>query len=225
MSQGPQMVGYEVTCSIIVLFFEAVNILIVLSLTAIDPTRMDVDRVLAALQLTSLIKAGLWIVYFLPLIFSCVVVAVRYDRHVWFRDIDDSPSPFPPSVILGFLCPCLATSNSGSPSSVLHYDALRPHALGHICVANCDCTTKPPIGSSAPASPQEADCQPSTAGSSFISLDFESRPDEQLNCTPDEETALPIHRIASSSSLSRSLVRIPNDIQRRDSTSISFGAA
>jgi hypothetical protein len=113
--------------------------------------------------------------YTTGLILTSLVTTRAFDRDVWHRDIDSSPSPFPIPVLFVFLFPCLATSLSESfPNLAMEANEGIPY-----CLPGCTCTRKllPPSGMTQTLTDQPSDIRSQTSG--------ESRP-RSLVQLPDE---------------------------------------
>ncbi|KAJ7782808.1 hypothetical protein B0H16DRAFT_1494441 [Mycena metata] len=105
---SPQPVATEVLGLFTLLPFSLILMLYALSIVVIpDPTALGVFAILQILIFIGTILHGL---YTLCLITTAMLTVCLFDRDVWCRDIDSSPSPFPMSVLFGFICPCCFVS-------------------------------------------------------------------------------------------------------------------
>jgi hypothetical protein len=110
-----------------------------------------------------------------------------FDRDVWLRDLDSSPSPFPMHVLFAFVFPCLAPFFEATRFLVPQSSTQEPPSL--VCLPGCNC---------------------------------------ELNKVPIDQDDLPVAATtismenARASVSARSLVRVPNAIEQRDSTVIRF---
>ncbi|KAJ8496887.1 hypothetical protein ONZ45_g12275 [Pleurotus djamor] len=214
LSQGrPQVVGYEATVTTTLLPFEFVVILVLLSVKPNERAAQAVASLLLAVEVLVYVKCVLWGSYAVFLLVVATTVSLKFDRHIWYRDIDASPSPFPPSVVLSALFPCWFSDPLPPSSSAFEQDALREesNATVHICSLGCSCTSK-----------QLLPC--TTDMSSLATLSSTATNDDanSLSSKLLGDADLPRHQVAGSSSLSRSLVRIPNDYERRCSIEIAL---
>jgi hypothetical protein len=113
--------------------------------------------------------------YTTGLIVATTVTTCAFDKDVWCRDIDSSPSPFPIQVLLAFLFPCLVASSSELfPSLAMEANEQVPY-----CLPGCTCTRKL---SSPPGTTQASTGRSSDIGSQSSA---ESRP-RSLVQLPDE---------------------------------------
>ena len=125
--------------------------------------------------------------YTVGLLLVALLTVPAFDRDVWLRDVDSSPSPFPIQVLFAFVFPCLAPLFEATRFLVPQSSTLEPPSL--VCLPGCDC---------------------------------------ELNKFPTDEHDLPVAITARSmesapaSVSARTLVRVPNAIEQRDSTVISF---
>jgi hypothetical protein len=110
-----------------------------------------------------------------------------FDRDVWLRDLDSSPSPFPMQVLFAFVFPCLAPFFEATRFLVPQSSTQEPPTL--VCLPGCNCElNKVPI-----------DQDDLLVAATTISMEN-----------------------ARASVSARSLVRVPNAIEQRDSTVIRF---
>ncbi|KAJ7072582.1 hypothetical protein C8F01DRAFT_1104448 [Mycena amicta] len=120
-----------------------------------------------------MISTALHAVYTVGLATTAVITVCAFDHDVWSRDIDSSPSPFPITLLLWFICPCLAAANMDPVPTQDTVD----HQV--VCLPGCNCSSTKPT----------------------------------LTTEPE---AVPEMRMAES------LVRIPNELERRTSIVISL---
>ena len=60
-----------------------------------------------------------------------------FDADVWMRDVDSSPSPFPPDILFAYYCPRLARRLPATRSFFVNRDA--PQEISqHGCLSTCD---------------------------------------------------------------------------------------
>lgn len=125
--------------------------------------------------------------YTVGLLLVALLTVPAFDRDVWLRDLDSSPSPFPLQVLFAFVFPCLAPFFEATRFLVPQSSTQEPPSL--VCLPGCNC---------------------------------------ELNKFPIGEHDLPVSATARNmenapaSVSARSLVRVPNAIEQRDSTVISF---
>jgi hypothetical protein len=125
--------------------------------------------------------------YAVGLLIVTFLTVPAFDRDVWLRDIDSSPSPFPMQVLFAFVFPCLAPFFEATRFLVPQSSTQEPPSL--FCLQGCNCElNKVPIDQHEP---------PVTA----TTRSMENAP---------------------ASVSARTLVRVPNAIEQRDSTVISF---
>ncbi|KAJ7928498.1 hypothetical protein B0H13DRAFT_2311437 [Mycena leptocephala] len=179
-----QSVATETLGLFTLLPFALILVLYCISLSVIpDPAALGIFAILQILMFIGAILHGL---YTIGLISTAMLTVCAFDRDVWCRDIDSSPSPFPMWFLLGFICPCF----SGQPDPTSFEDV--PEHQGLVCLPGCNCSmSKAQI--------------PNTSDSER---------------TPGLQPASSMLMVAGVSS--RSLVRVPNDVERRTSIIIAF---
>ena len=125
--------------------------------------------------------------YTVGLLLVALLTVPAFDRDVWLRDVDSSPSPFPMQVLFAFVFPCLAPFFESTRFLVPQSSTQEPPPL--FCLPGCNC---------------------------------------ELNKFPIDQRELPVAATtrsmenAPASVSARTLVRVPNAIEQRDSTVISF---
>ena len=125
--------------------------------------------------------------YTVGLLLVTLLTVPAFDRDVWLRDLDSSPSPFPIQVLFAFVFPCLAPFFEATRFLVPQSSTQEPPSL--FCPPGCNC---------------------------------------ELNKFPIDQHELPAAATtrgmenAPASVSARTLVRVPNAIEQRDSTVISF---
>ena len=87
------------------------------------------------------------LLYFSGLLITAVLTVFAFDANVWVRDIDSSPSPFPMSLLFGYLFPCFSQDERRADSTA-----------GHLCLQHCNCTStsKDTPPDTAPASSRDS---------------------------------------------------------------------
>ena len=123
--------------------------------------------------------------YTVGLLLVAFLTVPAFDRDVWLRDLDSSPSPFPMEVLFAFVFPCLAPFFEATSYLVPQSSTQEPPSL--LCPPGCNC---------------------------------------ELNKFPIDQHELPVAATTMentpASVSARTLVRVPNAIEQRDSTVISF---
>ena len=125
--------------------------------------------------------------YTVGLLLVALLTVPAFDRDVWLRDLDSSPSPFPMQVLFAFVFPCLAPFFEATRFLVPQSSTQDPPSL--VCLPGCNC---------------------------------------ELNKFPIDDSDFPVAvttrsmENATASISARTLVRVPNAIEQRDSTVISF---
>ena len=126
--------------------------------------------------------------YTVGLLLVAVLTVPAFDRDVWLRDLDSSPSPFPMQVLFAFVFPCLAPLFEAT-RFLVPQSSTTQEAPSLVCLPGCNC---------------------------------------ELNKFPVDQHDLPVVattrsvKNAPASVSARTLVRVPNAIEQRDSTVISF---
>ena len=80
------------------------------------------------------LRKELVFLYAIGLLLTAVFTGFIFDKDVWTRDIDSSPSPFPSTLLLGFVLPCLRPPPD-PPSEIVD-------AHPGYCLPGCACTRK-----------------------------------------------------------------------------------
>ena len=130
--------------------------------------------------------------YTLCFFLVALLTVPAFDRDVWRRDLDSSPSPFPMPVLFAFVFPCLVPFFEATRFLAPQSNSPEPSPLS--CLAGCNY--------------------------------------ELSKCTPDCESMdqhkLPVAattrsmKNAPASVSAKTLVRVPNAVEQRDSIVISF---
>ncbi|KAF7375900.1 hypothetical protein MSAN_00004400 [Mycena sanguinolenta] len=177
---SPQPVATEALGLFTLLPFALILVLYSLTLSVTpDPTALEILAVLQILIFIGTILHGL---YTMGLIWTAMITVCVFDRNVWSRDIESSPSPFPMAFLLGFICPCFR------PDVTCWEDA--PEHSRVVCLPGCNCSV----------------------AKTQLPSEFEGN---RLEPTSGDM------QVASRLS-SGSLVRVPNDVERRLSIVIAF---
>ncbi|GLB37370.1 hypothetical protein LshimejAT787_0404210 [Lyophyllum shimeji] len=169
--------------------------LVLALVTATSPLeREDGPRVLPlVLQVFILVNTIINLSYSAGLFLTTLLTSAAFDSDIWLRDIDSSPSPFPIPILLVFMFPFLSRWYSPPRTPDSSDEAHQAEPLH--CLPGCQCTTKahPFIANDPPVEVTD----PCLAGTSSF-------------------------RSSNRGSISGSLVRIPNAIERRMSIAIAF---
>ncbi|SJK97902.1 uncharacterized protein ARMOST_01158 [Armillaria ostoyae] len=150
-------------------------------------------RALLALQILIIANTAIIAGYALCLGFIAIMTACFFDPGVWQQDIDSTPSPFPMRYVLCRLSLFLFPCFSSGESIA------QPTSEGHspeICLPGCNCRPKPSM------------MQTTSNNIEHSSSIVPSSQDQNLG--------------KSTMSLSRSLVRLPDEVERRTSIAIHF---
>lgn len=127
--------------------------------------------------------------YTVGLLLVAFLTVHAFDRDVWLRDLDSSPSPFPMQVLFAFVFPCLAPFFEATRFLVPKSSIQEPPSP--FCLPGCNCElNKFPI-------------------------------DQHEHELPVAATTRSMENAPASVS-ARTLIRVPNAIEQRDSTVISF---
>ncbi|TFK62255.1 hypothetical protein BDN72DRAFT_848813 [Pluteus cervinus] len=182
--QTHQIVASEAIAFFLLLPFHLILSLIVIVTELKKESRMH--EVLLVLKVFIFTNTFIHVVYTFCFIVVVLLTVCAFDKDVWYRDIDSRPSPFPMTVLLLFVFPCLRPRQERPVSR-------ESSSHNSFCPPGCNCAEKPTLTD--PTSDYASDHAP------------------QLS---------EIFRFGSNSSLSRSLVRIPDDMERRSSVVIAF---
>ncbi|KAL1746193.1 hypothetical protein HDZ31DRAFT_81418 [Schizophyllum fasciatum] len=162
-----------------------------------------VVSVLYAAEILVFIACSIHILYALSLLLVASVTAFAFDRDIWTRDLDASPSPFPATFLLRYCCPCLRRSET-NPTSEIEY-AIRGYPMP-----------------TPPSDAAEVKIDPSTPDLPSISSRSPSGQSSQ-DLSQASEPKLSKHRpTGSRASLASTLIQIPDEFQKRTSIQVSF---
>ncbi|KAL0577744.1 chromatin-remodeling complex subunit ies6 [Marasmius crinis-equi] len=204
---------------------------------SIEPTRIDTDLahtlplVLALVALTAPINAeeiakphvavivGVWLRILVFTSFARVV-SVTYDRSIWVRNMDGSPSPFSISILLSFMLPCFF-----EPYDTAYTASLTPRdgtvsAHDNLCIdprsCNCPPLKRPMMVDETPAAANET-----TTAQTAATPQTDPQTDPGPSRTRNSLLSISLGN-RSSMSLSKSLVQIPDAAQRRMSYPVAL---
>ena len=121
------------------------------------------------------------------LLLCSLLTVIAFDRDIWRRDLDSSPSPFPMQILFAFVFPCLAPHFEATRFLVPQSNSQEPTSL--FCLPDCNCELNK------------------------CPLDFESIHQHELSVTATTRSLNSASPIVSA----RTLVRIPNAVEQRDS--------
>ena len=147
------------------------------------------------------------LLYALSLLLSATLTSFAFDRDIWTRDLDASPSPFPAGFLLRYYTPCLRRSAT-NPTTEIEY-AIRGYPMPTPLTEE----TEVKIAPSAPDSPNTiSSASPSGHASQ------ESQASSQAS-----ERKISGHRpTGSRASLASTLIQVPDEFQKRTSIQVSF---
>ncbi|KAJ7125019.1 hypothetical protein C8R44DRAFT_914477 [Mycena epipterygia] len=186
---SPQSVATETLGLFTLLPFALINTLYTLTLSVTpEPTTLWIFAILQILVIIGTVIHGL---YTMGLIATAMFTVCAFDRDVWIRDIDSSPSPFPMSVLFWFIFPCF----SGPPSTPFDLTPFTDEDVPEyhqslVCLPGCNCSV------------------------AKTQIPNPSEPETSMDPTPNMRMVRGLS--------SRSLVRVPNDVERRMSIAIGF---
>ncbi|KAL1660357.1 hypothetical protein GGF50DRAFT_130325 [Schizophyllum commune] len=165
-----------------------------------------VTSVLYAAEIVVFIACSIHLLYALSLLLSATLTSFAFDRDIWTRDLDASPSPFPAGFLLRYYTPCLRRSAT-NPTTEIEY-AIRGYPMPTPHTEE----TEVKIAPSAPDSPTISSASPSGLASQ------ESQASSQAS-----ERKLSGHRpTGSRASLASTLIQVPDEFQKRTSIQVSF---
>jgi len=163
------------------------QLIVSLVIDTVSPKEGNYALAFFVLQGFAISTSVIHLAYTVGLLLVALLTVPAFDRDVWLRDLDSSPSPFPMQVLFAFVFPCLAPFFEETRFMVPQSSAQEPPSL--VCLPGCNC---------------------------------------EMNKFPIDEHDLPVAATtrsmenAPASVSAKSLVRVPNAIERRDSTVISF---
>ncbi|KAF9528469.1 hypothetical protein CPB83DRAFT_906752 [Crepidotus variabilis] len=184
---SPQSVGSEAIGLFVLCPFQLIVMLLVISSEPSDGATALPYNVLQGLSATS---SAIHMAYTLALIIIGTITTGAYDVDIWMRDIESSPSPFPPDIIFAHTFPSLALRFSATRSLVL---------------SNSNPTMQRNIG----ACPPECSCQ---GGRLPCTKHILPSPEEAPSQDMHRSVLLPKHRRPSA--LPHTLIRVPNTVER-----------
>ncbi|PFH46725.1 hypothetical protein AMATHDRAFT_69242 [Amanita thiersii Skay4041] len=180
------------TISLFILFpFQLILGLVILSSPFIPDLPNEFYAPLV-LQIFIIINSAIHVLYTAGLVFVSTLTVSAFDRDIWIRDFDASPSPFPLSILLAFSCPCCCSLPDTERQQIA--DEEESHGSVVPCLPGCNCMNKP----------QAPDIT-----------------EVETGLRPVRSSILSGWR-GSSESLSHKLVRVPNEVERRSSIAVAF---
>ncbi|KAK0459058.1 uncharacterized protein EV420DRAFT_1538115 [Desarmillaria tabescens] len=190
-----QAVALDFAAAVLLLPFSAILFLFILDVE-LDTKNDALLNALLALQILVIANTSMIAGYALSLGFIALITACFFDPGVWQRDIDSTPSPFPIRYVFCrlflFLFPCLSSGEGITQSTPESGSDHSPE----LCLPGCDCGSKPSM-------------------TQITSNEIEHS-ENTVSSSQDQNSG------KSSMSLSRSLVRLPDEVERRTSIAISF---
>ncbi|KAF8629838.1 hypothetical protein AX15_003204 [Amanita polypyramis BW_CC] len=132
-----QSIASEVIGLFILLPFQ-----LILALVTVSPPLLREATPLSyaplVMQIIILLNSSVHLFYTTGIILMATLTSSAFDRDVWIRDIDSSPSPFPVPIVLAFYFPCCCSL----PSSEDHNTNDSQTMSAVPCLPGCNCTTK-----------------------------------------------------------------------------------
>ncbi|KAK0212476.1 hypothetical protein DFS33DRAFT_1482363 [Desarmillaria ectypa] len=190
-----QAVALDFAAVVLLLPFSAILSLFILDIELESKNEALLGAFLA-LQILIIANTSMIAGYALCLGFIALITACFFDPGVWQRDIDSTPSPFPIRYVLYrlflFLFPCLSSGESIIRSTSESDSDHSPE----LCLPGCNCGSK-------------------SSMKQITSNEIEHS-ENAVSSSQDQNSG------KSTMSLSRSLVRLPDEVERRTSIAISF---
>ncbi|KAJ7647533.1 hypothetical protein FB45DRAFT_893682 [Roridomyces roridus] len=182
---SPQKVATEVLGLFAMLPFSLILTLYVLGLSLPTYPQSTATALWIFAILQGFIFTGtiLHTLYTMGLMAAAMLTVCVFDRDVWSRDIDSSPSPFPMGLLLSFICPCFSRPSDEEATPIEQVEA-------RVCLPGCNCSGL--------------------------------KPHLTPDTSPRLETEPSMGMVRGVSS--RSLVRVPNDVERRMSIAVSLSS-
>lgn len=164
-----------------------------------------VVSVLFAAEILVFIVCSIHLLYALGLFVTAGLTAYAFDRQIWSRDLDSSPSPFPLGFLCRFCCPCLRRGDcTTNQTSEVEY-AIRGLPIP------TDCEVKDNLpGTDSPNLSSRSASRGTSSTSGLSSQDSQATEPKVSKHRPTGSTA----------SLARSLIQVPDEFQRRTSIQV-----
>lgn len=132
----PQSVGSEVVSLFILLPFQLIVSLIV---PIISFTKVEVHTEIIIFKVCVFLGTSIHMIYTATLIIFVILTLATYDRDVWARDIDSSPSPFSIPILFACLFPLLSTRFSATRPLIQQECS---QSTSSFCLPHCNCSNK-----------------------------------------------------------------------------------
>jgi len=186
---SPQSVASE-AISLSILF--PFHLIVALVVDTISPKLGNYTVEFLILQGFSISTTVIHLVYTICLLVVALLTVPTFDRDVWIRDLDSSPSPFPMQVLFAFVLPCLVPLFEATRFLAPQSSSQEPASV--FCLPGCTCELSklPPLAE-------------------FVPIDE----------LPIAVTTRSMENALTSVS-ARTLVRVPNAVEQRDSIVINF---
>ncbi|KAG7090980.1 hypothetical protein E1B28_010047 [Marasmius oreades] len=145
------------------------------------------------------------------------MTAATYDRSIWLRNMDGSPSPFSMTILLSFMLPCIfKPCNTVYMASLTAQDdnisPSRPHCYDRV---TCNCPAKEGPVSDLPVTTTTHTNSLDETAVSQLATPLKSRSQVLSNLVPWRNSG-------TTMSLSKSLIEIPDAAQRRMSYPVAL---
>ncbi|KAJ3966665.1 hypothetical protein EV361DRAFT_934114 [Lentinula raphanica] len=212
----------EICCNFAAFALNSVLSLLVVSLEVNDREITRLKLVLAMRVWLRIVLIAMFthLTYVLILLSLAMLTHFSFDKNVWRRVIDSSPSPFPFNLIASILLPCFFRR----PDMTLPPFPLGPveesPVIRPICTLQgiCECPDKPALPRSSSKLEDVSLLQPTAAPSNTNDMT-----QTQPISIPASETRLSnISKASKRTSIATSLVQVPNAEQRRMSFPITL---
>ncbi|KII95728.1 hypothetical protein PLICRDRAFT_34671 [Plicaturopsis crispa FD-325 SS-3] len=128
----PQRVAIELTWLFAVIPFEIILGMFTATVAPPPPATAHFQALYTALRALVWIHATLVCTYVLSLLLLALATQACYDRDVFMKDIDASPSPFPLRVVFAYLRACVFRRGATA----------RRLAVADVCLPGCACDRK-----------------------------------------------------------------------------------
>ncbi|KAF8813743.1 hypothetical protein BYT27DRAFT_7157555 [Phlegmacium glaucopus] len=186
---SPQTVASE-AISLFVLF--PFHLVVAMIIDTISPKQGNHAVGFLVLQGFAISGTVIHLTYTGCLLLVALLTIAAFDRDVWLRDLDSSPSPFPMQVLFTFVFPCLVPLFEAAHFVAPQPSSQEPTSLFCLPCCNCELSKFPP---------------------DFESIDQHELPvaatNRSMKCAPANVSA-------------RTLVRVPNAAEQRDSIVINL---
>ncbi|KAJ3986751.1 hypothetical protein F5890DRAFT_941247 [Lentinula detonsa] len=202
----------------------ALNSVLSLLVVSLEVNDRDIVRLKMGLAMCAWLRIVLAVVfthfsYTIVLFSSAMLTHFSFDKNVWRRDINSSPSPFPFPIIASMLLPCFfCRPDMTLPPFPSGPEDTSP-VIRSLCTlqGTCECPEKPVLPQVL-SKPEDPSPLPLT-----VPLDSEHITRAQRTSMPVSETRLShISKTSRRTSITSSLVQVPNAAQRRMSFPVTL---